>query len=99
MQLLTGTTVDLEVDGKDKPGLWRERGFFLNVIVFDWRGRPRRRRLGGSESNIERGVIGEKYLMEPIGIVLRYCQRKCLRGLVEHHLAPFGGRLQFCMGI
>ena len=42
-------------------------------------------------ANIEGGVLGEKCLMESIGIGSRYCQRNRFGGPREHRYAPFEG--------
>ena len=46
-------------------------------------------------ANIERGVLGEKCLMESIGIGSRYCQRNRFGGPREHRYASFEGVVSF----
>ena len=46
-------------------------------------------------ANIEGGVLGEKCLMESIGIGSRYCQRNRFGGPREHRYAPFEGVVSF----
>ena len=46
-------------------------------------------------ANIEGGVLGEKCLMESIGIGSRYYQRNRFGGPREHRYAPFEGVVSF----